>query len=363
LFAVVGGFAEERKRELLIITLVPLVLVLPWAIGTLRAPGAWLVEGGRAAALPADPSLWDLVLGRTGGVIEAPGWLAVGLPIAAVVAFLRADTRAKVLQVWVVILAAVAVLAATSRVPVSLPGVPVEFRPWPGFLLILIQAGFVVAAAIAADGSVKLTSEADFTWRQPVAAVTVTLALLVPVLGAGWWLAHGGDGPMQRSETTELPTYMRELADGKSTSAVLRITGGLEHGLEYQVLRSGVQRLGDDGTLAMTDPDPRFRRLVERLLSGADDGDATLLASYGVKYVYAPAPVADVVSGAFDAANGFGSASAPLRERAWVLQVKPSMSAVADTQAWLRPAWVATCLVGWLVCAVLAAPERKRRRR
>jgi hypothetical protein len=363
IFAAVGGFAENRKPELFIITVVPLLLVLPWAVGTLRAPGAWLVEGGRAAALPADPGLWDLVLGRTGGLAEAPAWLAVGLPVAAVIAFLRVETRARVLRVWVVILAAAAVLAATSRVPVSLPGVPVEFRPWPGFLLILIQAGFIAAAAIAADGAMKSTSQADFTWRQPVAAVTVALAVLAPVLGASWWLTHGGEGPMHRHQTAALPTYMRELADGSNTSAVLRISGGLEHGLEYQVLRSGVQRLGDDGSLGLTEPDPTFRALVERLLSTADDGDAALLASYGVKYVYAPAPVADVVSGGFDAANDFGSASAPLHARAWVVQVDPSTRSVADQRAWLRPVWVATCVVTWLVCLVLAAPERKRRRR
>ena len=361
IFAVVGGFADGRRRELLIVVVLPLLLVLPWAIGTLRAPGAWLVEGGRAAALPADPGLWDLVLGRTGGVIEAPAWLAIGLPIAAVAAFLRTDTRAKVLQVWVVVLAAAAVLAATSRVPVSLPGVPVEFRPWPGFLLILIQAGFIAAAAIAADGAVKLISDADFSWRQPVAAVAVVLAVLAPVLGVGWWLTHGGDGPMHRHQSTALPTYMRELAKGNDTSGVLRISGGLEHGLDYQVLRSGVQRLGDDGALALTEPDPRFRALVERLLSTADDGDATLLASYGVKYVYAPAPVADVVSGGFDAANDFGSASAPSHARAWVVQVDPTTKSIADGKATLRPAWVAICLAAWLVGLVLAAPERRRR--
>lgn len=363
IFAAVGGFAEGRTRELLIITLAPLVLVLPWAIGTFGAPGAWLVEGGRAAALPAEPGLFDLILGRTGGLIEAPAWIAIGLPIAAVAAFLRSDTRARVLQVWVVILAAAAVLAATSRVPVSLPGVPVEFRPWPGFLLILIQAGFVVAAAIAADGAVRQVSDASFTWRQPVAAVTLALALAAPVLGTGWWLSHGGDGPMHRSNAAGLPTYMRELGDNSKTSAVLLITGGLERGLEYQVLRSGVKRLGDDGALSVTDPDPRFRALVERLLSTAVEGDDALLASYGVKYVYAPAPVADVVSGGFDAANGFGSASAPVHARAWVVQHPPTLDSVASAKARLRPAWVAVCLIGWLVGAVLAAPERKRRRR
>jgi hypothetical protein len=209
---------------------------------------------------------------------------------------------------------------------------------------------------------VKLVSDASFTWRQPVAALTFVLALAAPVLGTGWWLLHAGDGPMQRADTGALPTYMRELADGCRTSAVLRITGGLERGLDYQVLRSGVQRLGDDGLLALTEPDPTFRALVERLLSTSETGDAAKLASYGVKYVYAPAPVADAVSGGFDAANGFGSASAPLHARAWVVQQKPTLEAVSETKAVLRPVWVATCLIGWLVCIVLAAPERKRRR-
>jgi hypothetical protein len=46
-----------------------------------------------------------------------------------------------------------------------------------------------------------------------------------------------------------------------------------------------------------------------------------------------------------------------------VVQVDPTLTSVADARAWLRPAWLAICVLGWLVCAVLAAPERKRRRR
>jgi GT2 family glycosyltransferase len=360
LFALVGGSAG-RRREVAVVTLVPLLLILPWVISTLRAPGAWLVEAGRAATLPADPGFWDLLLGRTGGLVEAPGWIAAGLPLAALVAFVRPDTRARVLQVWVVILAASVVLAATSRVPVSLPGVPVEFRPWPGFLLILIQGGFVLAAAIAADGAVKLVSDASFTWRQPVAAVTCVLALAAPVLGLGWWLGHS-DGLLEHGPSTTLPTYMQELAQGNESTGVLRITGGVRHGIEYQLLRSGPQRLGDDGVLAMTETNPGFRKLVERLLSSAEPGDAAALGAYGVKYVYAPAPVAGVVSGGFDAAPGFGGASGPARgSRAWVVLEPTSLDSIDHGRAWLRPLWIALSLIALLTSAVLAAPERRRR--
>lgn len=363
LFAAVAGAARGRGRELAIVLLVPLLLVLPWAIATLSSPGAWLVEAGRAGALPIDVGLRDLVLGRTGGPAEAPGWISVGLPLAGLAAFIRRDTRTRVLQVWVVVLATAVVLAAESRVPVSLPGVPVEFRPWPGFLVLLVQAGYVAAAVIAADGALKAASESSFSWRQPVAAVAVLAALAAPILGVGWWVLHGDDEPLVRAQPDQVPAYMQELAAGKDTSGVLVVSGGLRHGLDYEVLRTGVHRLGDDGVLAMTTPSRAFADLVARLLSSARPGDARLLASYGVKYVFAPAPVASSVSGGLDSAAGFGGASAPPRgSRAWVVDGPTSLRSLDDDGAVLRPLWVVVDLLALVGCIVLAAPERRRRR-
>jgi GT2 family glycosyltransferase len=364
LFATVVGATRGRGREVLIVLVFPLLLVLPWAVATLGAPGAWLVEAGRAGALPiVDVDLVDLLLGRTGGPGEAPAWLTVGLPLAGIVAFIRSDTRARVLQVWVVILAAAIVLAAESRVPVSLPGIPVEFRPWPGFLLVVMQAGYVVAAAIAADGAIKVASESSFSWRQPIAAVACLGALGAPVLGTAWWVLHGDDGPVVRAEPREVPTYMQELAAGKDTAGVLVIRGGLRRGIEYDVLRSGVHRLGDDGVLALTTPSTRFAGLVARLLSSARPDDAAMLASYGIKYVYAPAPVAASVSGGLDSANGFGGASAPGRgSRAWVVQERTTLDSVDAHRDVLRPVWVLASLLALITGIVLAAPERRRRR-
>jgi GT2 family glycosyltransferase len=362
LFAVVGGLLQLRSRELVVLLVVPVLLVLPWAIGSLGIPGAWLVEAGRAAALPANPTFIDLLLGRTGGIIEAPAWIGIGLPIAALVAFIRPDTRVRVLQAWAVVLAGATVLAATSRVPVVLPGVPVDFRPWPGFLLILIQGGFIVAAAIAADGAVRLISEASFTWRQPVAAVTCAVALLAPVFAGAWWVVRVGDGPLQRSQTNELPVYIKELARGTDKVGVLRITGSQEDGIEYQVLRSGPLRLGDDGVLALTKPDPQFRALVGRLLSTAKPSDSALLASYGVKFVYAPRPVAGVISGGLDAATGFSPGSEPAPgSRTWIVQQPSTLVRVAHDSSWTRPLWVLIDVLTLLVALVLAAPDRKKR--
>jgi GT2 family glycosyltransferase len=362
LFAGVTGAARGRGRELAIVVAVPVLLVLPWAVATLASPGAWLVEAGRAGALASDVGLRDLLLGRAGGPAAAPGWISIGLPLAGLVAFVRRDTRVRVLQVWVVILATAVVLAAESRVPVSLPGVPVEFRPWPGFLVLLMQAGYVVAAVIAADGAVKVASDSSFSWRQPVAAVACLAALAAPVLGVGWWVAHGDDKPLVRAQPDQVPAYMQELAAGKDTGAVLVVSGGLSHGLDYEVLRSGIHQLGDDGVLAMTTPSRRFADLVARLLSSARPDDAAMLASYGVKYVFAPAPVASSVSGGLDSAGGFGGASAPPRgSRAWVVDEPTNLRSLDDRRDPLRPVWVLVDVLAVVTCIVLAAPERRRR--
>ncbi|MFL6062373.1 MAG: hypothetical protein ACJ72E_14160, partial [Marmoricola sp.] len=73
-------------------------------------------------------------------------------------------------------------------------------------------------------------------------------------------------------------------------------------------------------------------------------------------------PVAGVVSGGFDAAQGFGAASAPAHgSRAWVVLEPTSLSSLDHGRAWLRPLWVAISLITLLVSLVLAAPERRRR--
>lgn len=360
-FVVVPARGRLRLREAAVVLVVPLLLVLPWAVSSLRAPGAWFVEAGRAAALPLDPGLWDLLAGRLGGPGAAPAWLSALLPVLGLVALVRAETRQRVVGVWLVILAAASVLAATARVPVSLPGVSVEFRPWPGFLLLVVQAGFIGAAAIAADGAGASLRRGSFSWRQPLAAVVVVTALATPVLGVGWWVRHGDDPPVRRAAMTDVPLYMQALASTVDSSGVLRIEGGLHGGVRYQVLRNGPLRLGEDGVLAMTPPDRRFNDLVGRLLSAPELGDADLLASYGIAYVYAPAPVAALVSGAFDAAPGFGSASAPPRARAWVLQRPLSLDTLAPERDRLRPVWVGLDVFALLVALVMAAPERRRR--
>ncbi|MCW2782479.1 MAG: glycosyl transferase, family 2 [Marmoricola sp.] len=347
-------------QPLLVVALVPLLLLLPWLAGTLMHPAAWFIEAGRPGAVPVNPTIWQLVLGRGSGPGSAPGWLSIGLPVIGVAALIRPDSRSRVVKVWLVIAVAAVLLACVSLMTVSLPGVSSDFRPWPGFLLVLIQGGFILAAVIASDGVGKLLSTASFSWRQPVGVVAFVAALVAPVLGAGWWVAHGTDDLVNRHSVSDVPAYMTELATGRNTGAVLVLTGGARHGIEYHVLRDGPLRIGDDAIRALTRPDPKVTALVERLLSSARPDDAARLASYGVAYVYAPAPVSGSVSAGLDASNGFAGASAPdPNTRAWRLDAPPTLASVDQSGNPVRGVLLAIQVLAILACIVLAAPGRK----
>ena len=352
-----GSRATLKQRLAVVVT--PLFLVLPWVVETVRLPGAWLVEAGRAAAIALEPDMLDLALGRGTGPGSAPWWISIGLPLAAVVSLVRADTRSRVVRAWLAAVVAAVALVVVSRVQVSLPGIPEEFRAWPGFVLVLLAGAFILAAVIAGDGAVRVAGDAGFGWRQPIAGLAFIAAVLAPVVGAGWWLVHGSTDPVERTEVHQLPTYMTELAEGRETGGVLYLrTAGTA--LNYQILRAGSPKLGDDGIIANAEPDRRLTALVESVLTAGSPKDAERLAAYGVSYVYAAAPVNANVAGGIDASNGFVGASATEPgARAWKLEPAPSLDALNrdsnPLHVWLCVAQV----LAIIACVVGALPGRK----
>jgi GT2 family glycosyltransferase len=351
-------WGRDHGRQLAVVLALPLALVLPWLVGTDHAPGAWLVEAGRPATLPVDPGFLDLLLGRGGGP-SAPAWIGSGLAVAALLSLVRGDTRRAVGRAWVVAALAAVLLAVVAQVGIDLPGVPSDFRAWSGFLVVVVQAAFLTAAAFAGHGVLALFSRASFSWRQPVAGLAVVGGLLTAVVGVGWWAGEGDDTLVGRGPLTRLPTYMTQLAEDSPTEAVLVLTGGHERGVQYRLLRSGAPRLGDDGVLALTAPDPRLSTLVESILAGSDPTAAEALAAYGVRYVFAPEPVDSAVIGGLDASAGFAAASAPEADtRAWRVEPPTSLDRLDHDPATWRPLWLLLQVLAVVAAVVLSLPER-----
>jgi hypothetical protein len=161
---------------------------------------------------------------------------------------------------------------------------------------------------------------------------------------------------------------MAELAASRNDQAVLVLRGGQGGAaVRYRLLRHGTLRIGDDAVLAATPERTDITTSLGRLLAGADTGTASLLGRYGVRYVYAPPPVSSAVSGAFDASDGFASASNPLRSsRAWSISKPVTLDAVDTDRSWWQRVTHAGALavqvLTLLAVVVLATPGRKERR-
>jgi GT2 family glycosyltransferase len=336
------------------------VLLLPWVVGVLGAPGAWLVEAGRADAVPVLPSTLGLLLGRSGGPADAPAWLGAGILVAGLLAGLRSETRSRVVPAWVVSATGAVLLALVSRIVVHLPGIEGGFRAWAGFPLIVVQAGLVTAAVIAGDGLWERITGASFSWRQPVAFVGLAAAAAGVLGGTLWWVVGGVDGPVHRGPVRGVPGYMAALSDTDPANGVLVLRGDRGTGVRYRVLRDGPLRLGDDTVEALTRPDPRLTALVARLLTDPRPTDAHTLATYGVAYVFAPKPARPSVTGSFDAASGFSRASAPTPgDASWRLQDKPTLAAVDRSGQSGRIAQLILQFLAIVAGIVLALPTRK----
>jgi GT2 family glycosyltransferase len=341
------------------------VLLLPWSLESGPARGAawWLFEAGLPAPALVDPlSRWDVVLGRPGAA-GAPGWLSIGVLVAAVLALARPDTRRRVLGAWAVLvlgLAVTAVLAGTSFAPLS--GSPAQ-PLWLGFPLLVVQASGICAAAIAATGIRLRLTGVSFGWRQPVGVVVVVVALLSPIAGVVWWVAHGSGGPLDRAAASTVPTYMSDAAAADPLHGVLVVRGSHVGRFDYLLLRGPGLRLGDDTVLPPLPRERPLTRIVTDLVTGPRASDIAALARRGVGFVYAPPPADTDLVANMDSVSGVSSGSA-LRpgSRAWQLEATPTATALHEHPSAARPWLLAAQALVLIAVAVLAAPTRRRRR-
>jgi len=354
-----------------LVAVVPALMSLPWLPLVARHPQALLVEAGRAdradlAGAPGD--IRQLLAGSGGGPGAAPWWLTIGLAAVALLALVtvvRPQTRIAVTRAWALAALSAVCVAVLARISVDLPGLVDPVRAWPGAFLVVMSGCFVTAIAIAVHGLSGAFSGLSFGWRQPVAVGALVVAMLTPVGGAVWWLAHGTDGPLRRAEPISLPAYLTELGANGRTGATLVIEGGrgaARGDVGYRIVRGTTARLGDANLLAVSEPDDAVTRAVGAVFAPNGTVAAETLAQRGIAYVYAPAPVSSVIAGAFDAASGFESASAPRpRTRAWQVVSSVDVDALDHGGSLTRPVLLVLQLLVWVVVLVMAAPSRPSR--
>jgi hypothetical protein len=332
----------------------PVVLLLPWWLpALLTGAGAGLaLDAGRLPMAAVDFA--DLVTGHLGDA-GAPAWLGLMLLGVAVLALVPAATRIPVIVCWIVAFAAS--LVALGLGLVTFEADAVTTRAGLGFLVLVIQAGFVVAAVVAAQGALHRFREG---WWHRAVVVVVAAAAVVPLVGLGWFVVNG-PGDLEDDTETGIPAYMMQSSELSPSHGILVIEGDVDSGLTWSVQRDDGLTLGEDEVVGLMASDRTLDADVRTLVSAPEQDLAQALPGHGIEYVVLPAPADGNVAAVLDATDGLEQASAEDRAtRAWRVAEPVDETAVTSERPWWRRGLVGLQVLAIVVVAVLCVPTQRR---
>ncbi|ANH36604.1 N-acetylglucosaminyl-diphospho-decaprenol L-rhamnosyltransferase [Nocardioides dokdonensis FR1436] len=359
------GAARDRSTWLppVVALAVPLVLLAPWWVGSLRhdAAEALLLDPGRLPS--AAPGGLDLLAGRldSSGAPSVVGLLLVAL---AVLALVPRTTRLPVLLTWgVALLAALTTLAlswTTLDLPTgtAAPGVGAPLAVLVGALVVAVVLGGVGARA---SGETRDRTARSSTLSRAALVVLSVVAALVPVVGLGWGVLtdHGLGG----DPGSGVPAYMVQSSELGPEHGILVLGGEVATGLEYTVRRGDGTTVGEDEVLALSGEDADLTATVRDLVSAPTPATVDRLGSLGIEYVVLPAPADGDVAARLDATGGLVQASAADRDtRAWQVGKDLSTEALGGGTSAVHVVALVVQGLGLILVLVLCAPTRERRR-
>ncbi|GAB3420873.1 glycosyltransferase [Flindersiella endophytica] len=314
-----------------IVLVVPPVLLLPWLTTLLSNPEWVLGEAGRATVGLADSALppYLFAFADPGGPGGAPWWILIPLAAVALIALLRRDRANGVIAAWAVSLVALAIGLVQSRLLIQTDWLPDSVPAWPGFAAVVIATGWIVAVAHAADGAVQVFSQRSFSWRQPGAGLLLIVCAMTPAFLGGWWLIRGADGPLD-SQPGAVPAYMARAMESDTAPRTLVLRQGGEQ-IRYALLRGDGARLGDAESSSPVSKLRVVDQAVSQVLGEASrERGAQRLATFGVGYIYLPAPADQRLSELLDTTPGLTRSSAPAGAGAWQLELPAGQARIVE---------------------------------
>jgi GT2 family glycosyltransferase len=300
-----GGWAMAINAA--IVAAVPAVILMPWTFHLVANPSAFLLEAGVAEPGLAVAGLRPapLLLLNPGGPGMPPVWVTAGLVAAAFCALLVRRRTTLVLAGWGIALTGLIAGAIVGWLRVTSPVSGGTVPAWPGIALTVAAAGLLLAATPmvewaaglawgVAASEASLATRAKLVGRRGMAGLAIGLmAVTVPVLAAGYWLATGVRGPLSAAGTPVLPAFIAASSGApyQNRTLVLRQLNGV---LTYQLLRDSDPVLGDQ-ELPEAASAATALNMVVASLAAPDSGDAEdagqALSNFDVGSVLLPAPV------------------------------------------------------------------------
>lgn len=345
-------------RNLAIVTIVPLLLLLPWTAQVATNPSELLLEAGlQQPGLAAhDLAAKSLMLLSPGGPGLPPVWVTAGILLAALAGLLLARRRGLVMVGWGVALSGLLAAVAVSRIVVTPPGNGPAVAAWPGVALLIPAVGLLLAGVTTCDAARRLLAahkesrvagpakaggraSGSGPLRRMAAVVLLGAAFSAPVLAAASWVVTGVRGPVSRVSGPVVPPVVGASAgsDLQVRTLVLRSAGGQ---VSYSLQRGDSPQIGDADLV----PDPGAQRALATAVAelvAPNGGEAVnqgqLLGELDIGFVLLPAPVNQGLARQIDSVAGLRPVSATSAFDLWHLQATTGEAVVLEPNGTVVP--------------------------
>ncbi len=308
-----------------IVAVLPAVILIPWTLHLVTNPSVFFGEAGlvRPGLAAAGLRPGSLLLLSPGGPGLPPAWVTAGLVLPAFGALLVRRRAGLVYAGWAIALGGLAMALVVSRARITPPQGGAAVSAWPGLAIAIAAAGLLLAATPLIEtvgrslsgagepGTGRSPTRLGAGWRFLATVAGLAVAVSVPALAAGYWLAGGLAGPVAAVRLPLLPAFVAASSAGpdRTRTLVLRQNRAGQDGgtLSYAVLRDADPVPGEP-ELAQTASSSRALGSVVASLAAAGGGDAgdtgRALSQFDIGYVLLPGPIDQALARQLNAAAG-----------------------------------------------------------
>jgi hypothetical protein len=284
----------NRFKKRAVAVFVPFFVNIPYSLEAILQPSRFLVEPG--IAIPG-AGVVKTVLGDPGGFL--PIWLVSPILLVLFVSLFSSTNARRMAEYGVGLLALAAVI---SSIDISTHGNEASTKAWAGPVIALATLAAICSGTVLLDRLRPTLVLSHIHYRHYLSAFLLSTTIVYGVLASAFSVTTGAQSLVQANRATVMPAFLN--VEGDVKILVLReVSSAGQNKIQFFISR------GKD--ISMSDPDvaPEQTDAIAQAALGLIDGSgitsSTTLSDYGIKYVFAKAPIKKETIRAIDGLGGF----------------------------------------------------------
>jgi GT2 family glycosyltransferase len=286
-------YAHRFKKRAVAVFL-PFLVNIPYSLEAIVQPSRFLVEPG--ISIPG-AGVVKTVLGDPGGVL--PIWLVSPILLVLFVSLFSSTQARRMAEYGVGLLALAAVISSLN---ISTHGNEGSTKAWAGPVIAFATLAAICAGTVLLDRLRQTLVLSHIHYRHFLSAFLLLTTIVYGVLASVFSITTGAQSLVQANRATVMPAFLN--VEGDVKILVLReVASENQKKIQFFISR------GKD--ISMGDPDvapPQTDAIAQAalgLIDGSGITSSTVLSDYGIKYVFAKAPIKKETIRSIDGLGGF----------------------------------------------------------